>query len=91
MIYKPEDFIENLSKLHPQVTKKSLELIVKKGLQKMHKQLIDNFEVELWGNSIYHEGYDWMKIIQLMTPEEQYKHSMHKYRIKKQKQLKNKV
>jgi len=85
MIYKYEDFLDELSKLHPEVTMKSLSKIVKSGLQGIHRGLIDGFEIELEGDSLYADGKDWFKFIRQMTPEEQYKHSMKKYNIKKKR------
>jgi len=83
MIYNVDDLLPELEKLHPNVTKKSLKKIVTKGLQRLHKYLVEDFEVEMYGDSLYHDKKDWFKFIKLMTPEEQFLHSSRKYKAKK--------
>jgi len=76
MIYTHEDFIDELAELHPEVTKESLALIAKRGLQGVNRIMRSGQELLL------HTGYteaNLIKFLIYMTPEDQAKHANRNY------------
>ena len=76
MIYTNEYFTDKLSKLHPEITEKSLNAITKKGLLGINKLMRESKELILRGST--GEYNDWIKFFIFMTPEEQQAHTMKK-------------
>ena len=86
MIYKYEDFIEALAELHPEVEEKSLEMIVKKGLQSVNRIMRSGQELIISNFITEGESNDWIKFFIYMTPEKQRKHALRNYYRKERKQ-----
>lgn len=85
MIYTHEDFIDALSKLHPEVEEKSLELIVRRGLQGVHRIMRSGQELHL--SNFHRNGKmdDWIKFFIYMTPQAQREHALRNFYKKKRK------
>lgn len=88
MIYKHEDFIEALSKLHPEIEEESLKLIVKRGLQGVNRVMRSGQELLLHNFYDGDKQDDWIKFFINMTPEAQKKHALKNfYRKQRKKEL----
>jgi len=83
MIYSHTDFIEELSKLHPDVKETSLEIIIRKGLKGINRIMRENGELVI--NGMTDGTQDWIKFLIPMSPEEQSKHSYARYLKKERK------
>ena len=85
MIYTHENFIEALSELHPEIEEKSLEMIIRKGLQGVNRVMRSGQEL------LIHNFYngdtqdDWIKFFINMTPEAQKKHALRNFYRKQRK------
>lgn len=79
MIYTHEDFIEKLSKMHPEIELESLELIVRRGLQGVNRIMRSGQELLI--QNFFKDGKqdDWIKFFIKMSPTEQRKHAMKNY------------
>ena len=85
MIYKHEDFIEALSKIHPEVEEASLEMIVRRGLQGVNRVMRSGQELSLGNFIVDGKMEDWIKFFIFMTPEDQHRHAMRNFYRKKRK------
>jgi len=88
MIYEHKDFINALSKLHPEIEETSLELITKKGLQGLNRIMRSGQELLLHNFYAGEKQDDWIKFFINMTPEAQKYHALKNYY---RKQTKNKI
>ena len=84
MIYKYDDFIDELKKLHPEIEEKSLALIAKRGLQGINRVMRSGQELLLRG--VAEDGAnEWIKFFIYMTPEDQHQHATKNFYKKKRK------
>jgi hypothetical protein len=79
MIYTHEHFIKALAERHPEIEEKSLELIVRRGLQSINKIMKDSQELILSNFVNEDGGVDYIKFFIYMTPEKQHKHALRNY------------
>lgn len=79
MILHYEDLIDKLAEKHPQVERRSLENIAKKGLFGINKLM--RIGQELLIQNFFHNGAqdDWIKFYINMSPKEQNNHAMRNY------------
>lgn len=89
MIYKHEDFIEALSEIHPDVDEKSLELIVRRGLQGVNRIMRSGQELLIHNFFTGDKQDDWIKFFINMTPEAQKKHALRNFYRKQRKKESN--
>lgn len=88
MIYTHEHFLDDLSILHPEVEKQSLELIVRKGLQGINRVLRSGQELVLHNYQVNGKTDDWIKFFIYMSPADQNKHALKQfYKKQRKKQL----
>ena len=83
MIYEYEDFMTELSTLHPDITSSSLNAIVRKGLMGINKEMRESNELILRGT--HGKTNDWIKFFIYMNPEDQADHAMKRYSRKQSK------
>lgn len=69
MILTHENFTERLAELHPEIEIKSIELIVKKGLQGVHKVMRAGEELLIHNFMNEGESDEWIKFFIKMPPE----------------------
>ncbi len=89
MIYAHEHFIETLSKLHPEIEKKSLELIVRRGLQGVNRIMRSGQELLIHNFYAGNKQDDWIKFFINMTPAAQKDHAMKNFYKKQRKKESN--
>lgn len=88
MIYKHEDFIDKLAKIHPEIEEASLELITRRGLQGINRVMRSGQELIISNFRRNGKQDDWIKFFIYMTPEAQQKHAMKNfYRKERKKEL----
>ena len=79
MIYSYEDLMDKLAEKHPEVERKSLEIIAKKGLLGVNKLMRVGQELLL--QNFFHNGAqdEMIKFYISMPPKEQHKHATRNY------------
>jgi hypothetical protein len=85
MIYSYTDFIEPLSKLHPEVEIKSLELILKRGLQGINRIMRSEKELLVHNFCNKDTREEWIKFFVNMSPQEQNVSALKSYYKKQRK------
>ena len=91
MIYEHTDFIKVLSEIHPEIEEKSLELIVRRGLQGINRVMRSGQELLIHKFYIDGKQDDWIKFFINMTPEAQNKHALRNFYRKQRKKEKDGV
>lgn len=88
MIYTHEHFIDALAEIHPEVDEKSLELIVRRGLQGLNRVMRSGQELMINNYHVNGKADDWIKFFINMSPIEQNKHALKQfYKKQRKKQL----
>ena len=80
MIYTYEYFLDALAKMHPEVEEKSLNVIIKRGLQGVLRVMRDSEELLLYGfQNEKKERDQWIKFCVIAPPEIQNSRAIKNY------------
>ena len=85
MIYTYENFIERLAQMHPEIEEKSLDNIVKKGLQGIHRLMREGEELLINNYIVDNKSDEWIKFFIKLPPEVQKARSLKNFYKKQHK------